>query len=698
MRVVIAVVCAAVVASSATAQISFPMVTHVSPVAVQRGTTTEVTVECRTSSLAGAYKVLVEGTGVSAEVIPGKESPKPADPKAPTPNVTSCKLKVTVAADAATGVREFRIASSLGISSLGQLVIVDAPVIAEKPTPTTAAKPAPIPVPSVVCGRIRALEAVDYYSFSAKAGQTLTLEVICARIQDKIHDLQKHADPLIAVYDASGRELASNDDAYFADPVLTFEVPKDGQYTVAVRDAKYDGDARWAYALSVSDTPRAVYSFPLAVNPGKLVKAYPVGSAAKMWPGGDMGGNWGIVAPETPGIRTAPLQMLGLQTNPVLVVVTSLPLIEEQEPNDTPKQATRVSLPGGANGRIGQKRDLDHYIFTATKGKAVRIEIFARRFGTVLTSQLDAQLDVMTPDGKILASNDDLFGKDAGLVFTPPTDGEFVIRVRDLNNKGGDGFIYYLECDFARPDFTLKCDPSKAMIGPGSRTAWYVQVNRTNGFAGPVKVEVQGLPAGVSVNPLTIPANMTQGLLVVSADKDAKIDASAVNVVGTADAQDENGKPVKLTRSATTVEEIYLPGGGRGRFDVGMQAVAVTGPSDLLEVKVKQTRITLKPGEEVKIDVEVLRGPQYTKDVTLDVLLRHLGQVHGNPLPPGVTMVDGKSKTLLGTGNTGHIVLKADANAAECTDVPVCVQGFVAINFVVKIGYASEVIWVSVKK
>ena len=34
----------------------------------------------------------------------------------------------------------------------------------------------------------------------------------------------------------------------------------------------------------------------------------------------------------------------------------------------------------------------------------------------------------------------------------------------------------------------------------------------------------------------------------------------------------------------------------------------------------------------------------------------------------------------------------------RCTDVPVCVQSFVAINFVVKIGYCSEVIWVSVKK
>jgi hypothetical protein len=117
-----------------------------------------------------------------------------------------------------------------------------------------------------------------------------------------------------------------------------------------------------------------------------------------------------------------------------------------------------------------------------------------------------------------------------------------------------------------------------------------------------------------------------------------------------------------------------------------------------MQVKVSKNRIVLKPGEEVKIDVEVLRGPQYDKAVTLDVLLRHLGQIHGNPLPPGVTMVDGKSKTLLGTGSAGHIVLKAAADAAECTDVPVCVQGFVAINFVVKIGYASEVIWVSVKK
>jgi hypothetical protein len=693
MRAALVVLALAAVPAVAAAQTSFPMVTHVTPVAVQRGTTAEVAVDCRTSTLFGAYKVLVDGTGVTAEVVQPKDA-KPAGPlKFPPPVVASVKLKFTVAADAAPGVREFRIATAVGISSLGQLVVVDAPVIPEQPGNTLPAKAQRVPVPAVVCGRVESAENVDYYQFAGTAGQVLTFEVYCARIQDKIHDLQKHADPLITVYDLDGKELAANDDGYFADPVLEFKVPKDGEYRVAVRDAKYDGDPRWAYALAVTDKPYAQHVFPMAANPGKELTVEPVGSARLLQPA------WKLTAPTAPGLQLVTLAHPGGQTNPVPLVVTALPLVTEAEPNDAPAQATRVTLPCGITGRIQARRDLDHYVFTAAKGKAIRFEVLARRFGTVLRSQLDSQIDVMTADGqKTLATNDDLHGKDAGLVFTPPADGDYLVRVRDLNNKGGDAFVYYLDADFARPDFTLKCDPSKAMIGPGSRTAWYVQVARANGFAGPVKVEVQGLPAGVTVNPLTIPANMTQGCLVVSAAPDAKPGAGIIRVVGTAEAVDEDKKPVTLTRTAAAVEEIYFPGGGRGRFDVTMQAAAVTGPSDVMQVKVKQTRVVLKPGEEVKIEVEVVRRADYDKGLTLDVLLQHLGGVHGNPLPPGVTVVGGKSKTLLGTGNTGHIVLKAAPDAAACADVPICVQAFVPINFVVKIGYASEPILVTVKK
>src|SRR5829696_2586370 len=99
----------------AVGQTSFPMVTHVNPVAVQRGKTTEVTVECRTSSLAGAYRVLVEGAGVTVEPLPPKEAPK-VDPKGGVPALAAIKLKVTVAEDAGQGVREFRIACRHGIS------------------------------------------------------------------------------------------------------------------------------------------------------------------------------------------------------------------------------------------------------------------------------------------------------------------------------------------------------------------------------------------------------------------------------------------------------------------------------------------------------------------------------------------------------------------------------------------------------
>ncbi|QDU18244.1 PPC domain-containing protein [Urbifossiella limnaea] len=653
------------------AQTSFPMVTHVTPTAVQRGTTAEVTVVAQASTLAGAHKVLFDGTGVSAEPVAA------ADAK------TSLKLKVTVAADAAPGVREFRVACPHGVSSLGQLVVVDAPVVQEAPGNNTPDKAQPIPVPSVVCGRTEAAENVDYYRFAAKAGAVLTFEVHGARIQDKIHDLQKHADPLIAVFDATGKELAANDDGYFADPVLEFKAPADGEYRVAVRDAKFDGDARWTYALTVTDRPYVQHLFPLAANPGKLTPFAPVGTARLVQP------LWPLTVPSESGLRLVSLPGPTGLTNPAPLVVTPLPLVTEAEPNDDPKQATRVAMPGGANGRVGTRGDLDHFVFAAQKGKAVRLEVLARRFGTVLRSRLDGVLDVMTPDGKVLMSNDDLNGKDPGLVFAPPADGDYVARVRDLNNRGSDAHVYYLELAPAAPDFTIKCDPSKASVGQGGRTAWYVQVTRTNGFAGPVTVDVEGLPKGVTASALTIPPAMTQGCVVLSAAADAKLDAAAVRVVGKADG---------LVRTAVPVEEIYLPGGGRGRFDVGMPAVAVCRPLDILDVKVKTTRVELKPGEEVKLDVEVVRAPGYDKTLTLDVLLQHLGGVHGNPLPLGVTVVGAKSKTLLGTGSVGHIVLRAAPDAAACADVPVCVQAYVPINFVVKTGYASAPVLLTVRR
>lgn len=662
---------------AASAQTSYPMITHVTPVALERGKTTTVVVSGQ-QNFAGVYKALFEDSNVTAEVVPSKG-------KAAV--VREVTLKVQVGKDTIPGVREFRVASNLGISSIGQCVISEHPVVQEKGDNNTREKANPVPVPSMVCGRIEAAEDVDYYRFRGKQGQTFTFEVLAARLQDKIHDLQKHADPILTLYDETGRELASNDDFYFADPLLSYTFTKDGEYVIQVRDSKYDGDPRWVYALRVTDRPHATHVYPLAARAGEKVDLTPVGSAARVQ------SQVSLIAPVTPGLQEMALPIGGSPTSPVPLLISTLPQVNEVEPNDLATQATRLTLPCGINGRIGVPRDVDYFRFSAQKGKALRFEVKARRFGTLLRSSLDSVLEVLSVQGAVLATNDDTFGKDAALTFVAPAEGDYLLRIRDLNNKGGDTFLYHLEADFARPDFVLRCDGDKAMIGPGSRTAWFVQVTRQNGFTGPVQVEVKGLPPGVTVPPLTIAPTQTEGVLVLSAASDAPRNAEHVEVIGTAKVGEE-----VLRRRAIAGQEIYFPGGGRGLFDVSMQTVAVTDPSDILNVDVKPTQLVLKPGQEVKLDVTLERKAGFDKSVTLDVLLRHLNRVYGNPLPKGVSIVEEKSKTLLGNTSKGHLVLRVAPDAPPVEQVPICVMAYVSINFVVKIGYSSPAILVSVRK
>ncbi len=659
------------------AQTSYPMITHLHPVAVQRGKEAVVTVNGQ-MNFAGTYKALFEGAGLSGEVIEEKDKKAPA-------LVRAVKLKVKAAGDVVPGVREVRLGTRLGMSSVGQLVVCEHPVVEEKAGDNGSREKAQaVAVPCVVAGRIEALEDVDFYRFKASAGQTITFEVHCARIQDKIHDLQKHADPILTLQDADGRELAANDDFHFADPLLSHTFSKDGEYFIQVRDAKYDGDPRWVYALTITAQPFATHVYPPAARAGEKVMLEAVGSSKGRAP---------VTAPASPGIHEVVLDLPGGKSNPVPLIVSHLPQASEAEPNDTPEKATRVTLPCGINGRLDKAGDEDCFVFAAKKGVPLRFEVKARRFGTLLRSSLDSVIDIMTPRGAVLATNDDAFGKDAGLVWTPTVDGDYVLRVRDLNRKGGPSWVYHVEAEPARPDFSLKCDGDKAMIGPGSRTAWFVQLTRTGGFDGPVKVDVKGLPAGVTVNPLTIQAGQTQGLLVVSAAADAKLGCGLVEIVGRADI----GK-VAAERAVTASQEIYFPGGGRGVFDVATFAVAVTEPSDILEVSVQPTEVVLKPGGEVRLDVEIKRKPGHDKDVSLDVLLRHLGRVFGNTLPKGVTIDEGKSKTLLGKASKGHIVLRAAADAPEVSGIPISVLAHVSVNFVVKVSYSSPVLMLSVRK
>ncbi|MFO0952751.1 MAG: PPC domain-containing protein [Isosphaeraceae bacterium] len=243
-------------------------------------------------------------------------------------------------------------------------------------------------------------------------------------------------------------------------------------------------------------------------------------------------------------------------------VVTPLPIAVEKD--DTPEpveKAQAVTLPAALCGRLNAANDNDTYRFEAKKGQAFDFEVVARRAGAAT----DPVLRVLNAKDAVVAEADDTngLGKDCRLVWTAPSDGTFALQVGDLHSRGGDEFVYVIEAQESRPDFSLTCDPDKLNVGPGGRVPLFVQVTRRGGFNGPVSVELENLPPGVTASPLVIGPKMTQGLTVVSASKDAKQAASLVGLKGKAE-----GPSGKLIHDVGPKQEIYMPGGGRSTYPV----------------------------------------------------------------------------------------------------------------------------------
>jgi hypothetical protein len=186
------------------------------------------------------------------------------------------------------------------------------------------------------------------------------------------------------------------------------------------------------------------------------------------------------------------------------------------------------------------------------------------------------------------------------------------------------------------------------------------------------------------------------GCIVLTAADDAPMSINDIVIKGTA-TSGEGDAQQKLTAVAAPYQETYQPGGGRGHWPVEVHAVSVGASSDLLAVTLSDYDVTLKPGESKKIDVTIERAEGFDKNVTLDLLYRHLNGVYGDSLPEGVTIDTSKSKTLLTAGATeGSITLKAADNAPAVAKQQAAVMANIALNFVMKATYASRPLTISV--
>jgi hypothetical protein len=681
-------------AAAARADTFYPMLMSVAPVAVQAGATTECEVRAR-YNLHGAYKVFVTGDGVTGEAEPQKPDPKAPNTKRPTDKL---KVHFKVAADATPGPREVRIATPQGVSTVGQIVVVRDPVVREAANNDTMQTAQPVTLPATLCGAFEKKEDVDYFKFQAAAGQALTFHVRCQRLEDKIHDLQEHADPILTLRNSAGTILAVNDNAFFADPLLHYKVPAAGEYYLEIRDVRYGGNADWQYCIEAGDRPFVTNVHPMRVTPGVAAKLELIGRGLPADPTATL-----TLPPDTPdGLRWVVLDLPGGQkSNAVPVVVSRLPVVAEAAgDNNTPAKAQPVTVPCGIAGRVEAEGDADCYAFEAKAGEQFAFEVVARGH----QSAIDPVLRILNEKGDRLAENDDFRDRfvhaDSRIEpWTAPAAGKYVVEIRDAHGRGGPAFVYFLRVTRAEPNFTLELDTDKTPLAPGTSSAVFVRVTRHNGFTGEVRLAVEGLPPGVTATCGRILPAGKDGCILLAAAPDAKVGASAVRVTGTGTHVRSWHSLAKLTAVAQPLQEIYMPGGGRYHWPVDTHVVSVGDPLDIRSVKLSATDVVLKPGESKRVDVTIERAPGFKGALTLDVVYQHLGSVYGDSLPPGVTIDDRASQTVL-TGDqvTGHLTLKAapDAKPADRQLVPV--MAHVSINFVMKFTYCGEPLRVTVAK
>jgi hypothetical protein len=678
----------------------FPMVMSISPVAVQVGRTSECVVSAR-YNLEGAYQVLVSGAGVTAEAeglvkeqpqIKGQGSGVRGQKRR---QLNRLKVRFKVDPHAMPGVRDVRIATPQGASTLGQLVVVRDPVIRESGPNDTMQTAREITLPATVCGAIEKAEDVDYYKFHAAAGTVLTFHVRSQRLENKIHDLQEHADPILTLRNSAGTVLAANDNYFFGDPLLYYRFPTTGDYYLEIRDVRYLGNPYWEYCIEINDRPFVTNVYPSRVTPGKTADLHLVGYNLPANAIASL-----TLPPETPeGIHWAMLPLSnGQVTNPAPIIVSRLPeVVEAGGDNNTVARAQKVTLPAGISGCIESAGDVDCYSFEAKKGERFTFEVVAREH----QSALDSFLRVLNDKGQRLAENDDSrdrFVHADSLIenWSAPADGRYVIEIRDLHLRGGPAYVYFLKITPSRPYFTLETDTDKTLLAPGTAGVIFVRAARKNGFAGEIQLAVDGLPTGVTPNCGRILAGGNDGCIILRAGPNIPMSAANVRITGSA-RHDEASSSSVLSGVARPLQEIYMPGGGRYHYPVEMHTVSVGDTLDLKSVRITPTSVSLKPGETRKIDVAIERREGFKQNVTLDAVYQHLGTIFGNSLPPGVTVDEKASQTLLtGDQSTGSIVLKAADNAKPVEKQQVAVMAHVSINFVVKFTYSSEPLLVSV--
>ncbi len=669
--------------SSVQAQLPVARLNTVFPAGGKQGTTFEATITGTDLELAN--KLLFTHPGITATLktrdpVPFEQGPQPI------PNTFVVKIDASVP----PGWYEARAVGKFGISDSRAFLVDDLAEAAEKEPNNTRDTATVVQVGAVVNGQMNAGADVDYLKFSAKAGQRLTIDCWASRIDSRL-------EPILAVLDAAGRELAGATNTIYRDATIDFIVPADGDYYVRLYDAVYGGSPEYFYRLSISAKPYIEYVLPNAGLPGTTGTFVLYG---RNLPGGM---NAGVV------LDGKPLQKLSVQiavpggadaqrlsggtllepssasidgfeyrlkspagvSNPVMIGFATAPIVLEQEPNG-PDKPQKITVPCEFVGQSQVRLDKDVVVFDAKAGELYWLEMVSQRQGASLDPQFSLERVTTEKDGKqtftaISSQVDDnptmatiggvTFSTrcdDPSFRFAVPADGTYRVLIGDLYNRGNPRFVYRLAIRKESPDFRLAAiahfpvDPQQQLVNPwsallrrGGSEDLRVYAFRRDGFNDNIEVSVEGLPPGVTCPSVTLGPGQNAAPLVLTAAENAAEWAGIIRIVGKATV---NGQPlVREARGGTVIwpgQQNQAPPSRVSR-DIALAVTATETASFQVNVGDGKVLETYRAGK-LEIPIKAVRRNNFTGNLQLNAAVPPLHNIQIAALALAGNAADGK--------------------------------------------------------
>lgn len=419
-----------------------------------------------------------------------------------------------------------------------------------------------VPLGVTINGRAT-INQKNYYRLFARQGRRVIVVCVGEAIDSKI-------DPVIELLDAQGRSLQRDAQGR----LLDYTAETTGALFVAVHDLTYRGGNLFFYRLTIHDGPHVDCVLPLSAAPGVkreftvFGRNLPQGKKSRV--ALSSGGFWerAVVRAQTPEKGSASLaglqhSLLGVpnqdgflysalrdadELSRKRIHFSPLNSIIEEEIVSGESKPQTIRPPITVSGMFYPKRDRDVYEFDAKKGDRYRIEVRSHRLGYG-TSPL-VVVERLEPEGKTIQVSELAAPHDPGERAFPlrawdpqgwleiRENARYRLTISDLFNgtRNRAGLLYELRIRPPSPGFrafsvsqsTLhrnlnrRAKVESSVLLPGQVLPLRIRLHRMDGFGGPVEVFAETAPKGIRAYPTTIPADGSEGILLIEADSEAK--------------------------------------------------------------------------------------------------------------------------------------------------------------------------------